>query len=248
MAPFIEPSKGRVRSFWVQTPNSGQNPTNLVQYVHCIRTYESVCKSYITAQVIIYDNNNLIENMGIQPGDPAGFAFESPPNTYLYGTTFDGGQCGNLQVVKMKGEEVPGTLKYQIYYLDLIGPTFYLDKRQQISRAYPGTTGTDIVSEIWKDFLTSPTYNILVQSPSDGLMGKDLASYVRIGESPLTAIKAVMNEMIGRHRDTGSWMIYKNRDGVVLKQLEDMLAGISGQGSGNLQQIKTALDANGQQE
>jgi len=246
---FIEPSKGQVLSFWIGASGNAPTQTNLVQYVHCIRVYESVCKSYITAQIIIYDNNNVIENMGIQPMDPAGFSFRSPPNNRIYGSD-NGGTAGPFHVLKMKGEQVPSTLKYQIYYIDLIGPVFYKDKSQQVSQVWENATGTAAITGIWDQYLFGlPHDSLEIRTPSVGMYGKEAGSTVKEGDSPLTAIKKIMNEIVGaQYSQSGSWMLYRNRDNVILDQLENMMAPITANRTGRIQQITTALDAHGQQE
>jgi hypothetical protein len=240
---YVEPSKGQMISF-------GIKGTNLVAYLHCLRVYESICKEYITAQAIVYDDNNVVENMGIVPGDPASFEFKAPPNDYVY-SAGKGGGYGDIQVLKMKGEQAPGTLKFQIYTIDFIGPVYYQDRNTTVfDDAYAMATGTDHVQRIWNQYLNKDTLHIL--TPSSGMIGDTDDPHTGGGDHPLTAIKNILKETVSaQSKDTGSWVIFKNRFGVNVEQVAQLFAGIAGAaGSGTFggAPLSSDLTAHGQQE
>ena len=203
---YIEPSKGKLLSFIMQG-------VDLSQYVHCVRTYESVCKSYLTAQVVIYDTNNLIENMNITAGVRGDCSFTSPPSPVTYNWV--------LYVLKLKGEQVPDTLRYQIYYIDFIGQVYYQDKSQTVQYGSTNQTGSDLISAIWGQYL-SDGLNII--TPSAGMMGTPEKPYNVPIEAPLTAIQGIMKKMVSaQSADTGNWLLWRDNSQVNLAQLETLL-------------------------
>jgi hypothetical protein len=240
---YVEPSKGQMLIF-------GIKGVNLTQYLHCLRVYESICKEYITAQAIIYDDNNVIENMGIMPNDPAFFMFRAPPNDYTYSAGLGGGY-GAIQVLKMKGEQAPGTLKFQIYTIDLIGPVYYQDRQSSVfNDAFANDIGTGHIQQIWNQYLNSDTLNIL--TPSAGMVGSSEDSHTGGGDHPLTVIKNILKELVSdQSADTGSWLIFKNRFGVNVVQVAALfraIANASGSGSFGGSPLVSDITNHGQQE
>ena len=209
MIYYIEPCKGQLLNFTIDRIDLSSN-------VQCIRVFESVSKSYLTAQVIIYDNANIIENINgignpVNAGDPASLSFWSPPNLVSYDA--------NLQVLKCKGEQVPDTLKFQIYYLDLIGMVFYQDRVNNV-REISVDIGTNAITMLWNKYLGADPLSI--KSVSTGMIGSQAQPYTIANQKPLTAISGIMKYMTSSY-NTGEWFIYRDRFGVNLDQLEPML-------------------------
>ena len=215
---FIAPCKGQVLV-------AGLQNQDLTEYLHCVRVYESLCKEYITAQLIFYDSGNVIENMDIAPGDLVTICFWSPPGQYIYGTP-PYGQYGPMQVLKMKGEQSPDSLKYSVYTVDAIGPVFYQNLGTTMTDAgQVNMTGTAAIKQIWDQYLTADTLSIL--SPSMGLFGSMGEGHKNAGQKPLTAIHSIMREMISStNSQVSNWLLYKNRGGVNLAQLPDLFGNI----------------------
>lgn len=226
---------------------------DLTSYCHCLRVYESVCKEYITAQMIFYDSDNIIENLNIQAGTPAGFAFWSPPNNFLYsagtmGPNFSNmtGSYGTLAVLKMKGEQAKDSLKYSIYTIDFIGSVWYQNMNTQVQ--YTGTgTGTQLITNIWNQYLASADANLNVLSSSIGQIGSPQQAHVTAGEKPITAIHNIMREMISvESSQLSNWLLFKNRSGVNLAQLPSLFATNNINGPTGFQPPQN--NAQGQQE
>ena len=60
---YIQPGKGLVMDFTI-------NGIELLPFVNVMRCFESVCKQYLTAQVILFDTDNLMPTLNIVAGMP----------------------------------------------------------------------------------------------------------------------------------------------------------------------------------
>lgn len=177
--------------------------------------------------------------MTIVPGNPVTVGVQSPPNPTAYNITA-------LNVLRMKSEPAPNTLKYQIYYLDCIGPVYYQDRGTTIlNKSYSNITGTAAISDIWNSFLNSQG-GLDVQSQSSGMIGTTEQPYSITAQKPLTAIYGIMKSIVGSQFSTsGNWLLFMNRNGPQLAQLEALLTTIDNDAPGT---ISSNHNNNGQSE
>lgn len=226
---YVAPSKGQVLKVIVSSDTTGGVAIDITQYVHCIRVYEDICKAYITAQIIIYDNDNVIENLGITAGSPVGLAFWAPPNDRIYDSDAFG---QNLTVLKLKGEQMPGTLSWQMYYLDCIGSVYYQDRATSIQDLSDssGQPGTALINRIWNNYLNTggplSTFNTSTESQGTQDDSQDIPS-----NRPFEAIRFIMKKL-NDTTETGNWLLFRDAQIARLGQLQTLFD----QAPGNSQQ------------
>lgn len=202
--PYIQPAQGQLLSFTLMG-------YDMTQYVHCVRVYEDICKPYLTAEIEFYDTNNIIENLNVTAGCPAGFSFHSPPNGNTY--------TQNLVVLDYKGEQAPGTLKYQIYTFHLIGTVYFQDRSNNVQAGFTNQTGTSAIQQIFGQYLPGDTLSVITQSA--GMIGTTSAPY-NTNEHPLTAINNIMRKLTASQYQTGNWLLYRDSQNVKLAQLQQL--------------------------
>ena len=205
---FIMPGKGLILDFTLSSPNG--TTYNLLPFVNVMRIFESVCKQYITAQVILFDTDNLMATLGITAGCSSTMAMMSPPNTVIYAPS-------GMTVLKMKGEPAPGTLKFQVYTIDFVGPEYWGDRLNTVRNAFPGTTGTAQIQALWSQYIKTP-FN--VDSSSSGIMGSKAQSHTENGKKPFTAMYDIMKMLAG---GMGNWLLYHDNSSARINQLQSML-------------------------
>jgi len=211
MSDYVSPGKAALRSLSIKG-------VNLLQYTNSVKVFESICKPYLTAQVVIIDNNNLMDNMDIVGGEQCNIAFHSPPNEYVYNCT--------LQILNLKGRPNPNNLKSVIYTIDLIGPTYFQDKANLVQSGHKGQTGTDAIQQIWGQYLGKEPLSILMGSI--GMLG-DKEGYTVNSMKPLAAIDDIMKTLLFGGSKTGNVMLFRDRDGVKLAPLEFLFMGMGSQ-------------------
>jgi len=176
MSDFIKPTDGRLRLCTVKGfPITG--------FVQCVRVYETLCKPYLTAQLIIIDNDNLIDNLAIKGMDEVFFSFDSPPNTDVYEQT--------MYVLQMSAHQSPTNIKTQIYEMDLIGFAYFNDKGNLVQRSIGQEAGTAVIGDIWESYLAQKDADISIPVQSDGFIGSETEKSSLDHMKPFAAIDKV---------------------------------------------------------
>ena len=186
------------------------NGTQLLPFVNVMRIFESVCKQYITAQVIMFDTDNLIPTLNITAGMPCTMMLSSPPNSILYTPE-------NMKILKMKGEPAPGTLKFQVYTIDMVGVEYYQDRLNIVRNTFMNTGGTAAIAAIWGQYIGT---SFSVDNSSSGMIGSNAQPHSENGKKPFTAMYDIMKILAGGQ---GNWLLYHDKDSARINQLESML-------------------------
>lgn len=205
----IDPTRSLIRGVQIKG-------ANLTGYTNTIRIFESVCKPYITGQLIMIDNNNVMENMGLVAGEAVELAFQAPPNEDVY--SFSG------KILALKGQPNPENLKSQIYTVDVIGETYYKDRGALVQKGYnQGITATQACRNVHQEYLGAQL-NCPVESR--GPIGfKD--GYTITNEKPFTAIYNMMRTMLFDRYKTGNVLFFRDRNDYNLVPLEHLMSNLS---------------------
>lgn len=210
---FIQPNKGRIRSVTMKG-------TELREYTQVVRIYESILKPYLTATLVMLDNNNLLQNMNIVGGEEVVMTFDSPPNDRVYTQT--------MNLMSMKGRQSPGSLKSQIYEVTLIGKTYFQDKAALVQKHFGQITGTAAIQQIWNEYLNGDR-PLSVKVPSDGFLGKDNDTSTIENLKPFAAINQIKKYLYYGSYKTGVPLLYRDRDAVNLTPLQFLYDSLSSQ-------------------
>ena len=149
--------------------------------------------------------------LGITAGCSATMAMMSPPNTIIYAPS-------GMTVLKMKGEPAPGTLKFQVYTIDFVGPEYWGDRLNTVRNAFQNLQGTAAIAAIWGQYIKTP---FSVDSGSSGMIGSNAQSHTENGKKPFTAMYDIMKMLAGGQ---GNWLLYHDNQSARINQLQTMLS------------------------
>lgn len=208
MAELPIPTKVRLRDLTI-------NGWNLTRHANQLRVFETISKPYITAQLIVIDNTNLLENMQLVGGEPAHFAFDGGDRVYEQ----------SLQVLSLKGEKSNQSLRSMIYTIDLIGNEYFKDQSSIVQRSFKGISGTAAISRIH-----SENFGTALRTLQSSMGPISLQSYIVSAKNPFTAINDIRKRLVYAGK-SGLTMYFRDRDGHVLAPLETLFENLSSQGT-----------------
>lgn len=212
MANPVQPTKCKVNELTVKG-------IGCLRHLNKLSVYESVCKPYLTAKLVMMDNNNALFNLGLEKGDPISFSFFAPPNGRTYET--------QLYVLAINGNESAKNLRTEIYNIDLIGEEFYVDRKSMVQKSFKGMPGTSAISQIHSSYFNT-TLNIVAGSLGPiGLNNPHIANSTK----PFTAINDIKKRLTYGAFKSGSTLYFRDRDGHVLAPLEALFSSLSAQTS-----------------
>jgi hypothetical protein len=204
----IQPTKSRIRSCTI-------NGVDFRNHINQARIYETISKPYLTANLTIIDNNNLIDNMQIK-GTPVSISFDAGD-----GLVYD----AELYVLKHHGEKSSQSLRSTIYTIDCIGEEYFQDKKALVQQSFKHITGTQAIQKLHSEFIGSSALRILAQS----IGPLSLQPYTISSVKPFTAISDIRKRLLYPQYPTGLTLYYRDRDSHVLGPLEALFDQLSAQ-------------------
>lgn len=182
-----------------------------------ISVFESICKAYLTGTLVIRDDNNVVNDLNLQGGEPVQFTF----------TAGDGlNYSQTLYLLKMQGEPMNQNLRTIKYTMDLIGPEYFRDRANMVQQSFKSTTGTGIAQSIVSRFLGT---SLTVPLASSGLFGMT-NPYVVSSTKPFKAINDV-RKLMSFGSGVGLSMFFRDAKQLNLTQVESLFSGMGTQQS-----------------
>lgn len=210
--PLINPTRVRLRRCSIM----GVDVRLLTQK---ISVYETVCKPYISGEVTILDNNNVINNLRLRGGEPISFAFDGGG-----GRTYS---CDHF-ITSISDSKQSQNKRAVIYTIQTVGPSFMYDRANLVQRSDVNIPGSAVIQSIFGQFLSGDApLNIF---PSLGLIAKtEIGGFVTANKKPFTAIGDIAKRLTYGGYKTGSTVFFRNRDEYVVAPLEHLFATASPQ-------------------
>lgn len=200
----VNPTKVRLRKFTIKG-------VDMRQMCNCIKTFESMCKPYVTTEITIIDNNNAINNLRLRGGEEIRFAFDGGgriyEDTHFITTISDSKQNKNLRTV--------------VYTINAVSPSYYYDRANLVQRSDVNITGSQAIQSIFGQYLGGDKpLNIF---NSLGLIAKDtIGGFITANKKPFTAIGDIAKGLTYGQYKTGSTVFFRNRDEYVIAPLEHL--------------------------
>ncbi len=187
-------------------------------HVNCIRVFEDMCKPYITSQIMIMDNNNMINGLKLEGGDPVSFAFDAHET--------DGNVYSQQQyILSIDGEESTDNLRTITYTIYTAGRSYFCDKANIVQMADVNKTGANLAARIHNQYVADGGLSL---HSSVGMIAKDdIGGYHVNNKHPFKAIGDVLDRSVGSGVKTGSWMYFRDVSKHVICPLE-VLFGSTG--------------------
>lgn len=199
---IVQPTKCALRWFFL-------NGVDLSLHVNRVRVYETLCKPYLTGQAIVFDNNNVLNNMGLVGGEPVSLLLDSGESTY----------SAEMHVLAVKGEASATSMRTQVYTIDLISREYFGDRSNLVQQAFKSVTGTGAIQSIHSRFVGTPL-DVLVGS--SGLLWQK-NSHVVSSLKPFKAINDIRSMLNFDSYPSGTNVYYRDAAGSKLAPLEHLL-------------------------
>lgn len=202
------PTKCRFRSFTIKG-------FDLTQHLNRLRVYETILKPYLTAKATIIDNANILENLGLVGGEEIQFVIDAGDNR-IYEQ--------KMNLLAVKGEKSTQNLRTIIYEIDMIGDTYFNDKKSLVQQSFKGIPGTQAIQILHSTYLGG-ALEILSQS-----MGPiSLQSYIVSAKKPMTAINDIAKRLNYGQHNSGNTLYFRDAKQHVLGPLEALFSRLSSQ-------------------
>jgi hypothetical protein len=201
---ILQPTK-----VWLQ----GLTISGLDQTRHVLKlsVFETICKPYITGTLILRDDNNVINTLGLVGGEPISFSFSG-------GDGLDYSQT--LHILTLDGKPSSNNLRSITYTFQMVGPEYFGDKANMIQKPFQKMTGTSIIESIHSMFMSS---SISVPVPSTGMLG-DKNSITASSTKPFKAINDI-RKIITFGGMSGANLYFRDRYKANMVPVEHLFSG-----------------------
>jgi hypothetical protein len=183
----------------------------MTRHVNELRVYETIHKPYHTAKMVIIDNNNIMDNIGLHGGESCSFVFDGG-NDEVYEN--------ELHVFSVHGERSNQSLRAQIYDVHLIGAEYFNDKKSLVQQSFKNIPCTAAISQIHNKFIGS---GLRVLTSSNGPIAKE--SYIVSAVKPFKAISDLRRRCV--YGGGGNTLYYKDNQSCVLTPLKTLQSQLS---------------------
>jgi hypothetical protein len=171
-------------------------------------------KPYVTGRLLVVDNVNLIDNLGLVGGEVVSFAFDAGE-----GQIYE----NRLHLLAVHGEQVQNGGRAHRYTMELVGPEYFANRQNQVQQSFRGGTGTSAIQQIHNRFIQGP---LRILAASLGPLSQH--AYVVSSRPPFTAIDEIRRRLTYAQYRTGNTLYYRDRDGHVLGPLEHLFSNLAG--------------------
>lgn len=164
---------------------------------------ESICSPYLTGELLVLDNQNVIIDREVRGGDRVDISFDAPDGKKY---TVD------MYVLDIKGVSSPENMMLKIYTISVVSSEYFTDYGHITSQTTPtGMTGVDLVKKIWgeEEFKTP-----LVQPATDAPLRDGNQPFHVDFVRPLTAIGQIRDIQVYPSFPTGNVLLYRDNKAV----------------------------------
>jgi len=213
--------KGQIEQFGykitlIKRTNNSDTETGLTTYARTFRIYESLFSKFMYVEGLFVDGGNIIQRLGIQPGDILRFDIFKDPSD-----TIDDKISKEFVVEQIGGQirnEGQKSSKYTFRAVSKIG---FKSLTNVVKKSYRGRA-SDIVKNMCEEFLT-PTPDQIQPENFANTFGA--LTYTISSKPPFAAIEEISKHCISENDDKkGNYFFYETRDKIYFKPLADIVA------------------------
>jgi hypothetical protein len=170
---------------------------------------ESICTPFITAELMVLDNDNwLTGEIAPNGGDYVNASFDSP-HPYSSGTVYN----METQIVDIKATKAKDNLDMKVYTISLIGNEHMVDKGQTLSSqtSSPQENGVEMIQNIWNQSEFKKILYTWGEEDNPQQTGNQPSHVDMV--SPLTGIGQIRDKMYYSKYPTGNVLFYVSNYG-----------------------------------
>lgn len=196
MASFENVTAAKLR-FCILTGKNGSE--NVINLVRTLTIRESICVSYLTGQLLLLDNDNVIDSLALEGGSLCSVSFKAPTSksyaVYMY-------------VLNIAAESAPENKELKYYTIDLVSSEYFTDRGNLTSKSTDvGQTGVSLAQQIWKECKFDVP---LVQPVADApLRANNQPFHIDLAK-PFTAIGQIRDIQMYPSYPTGNVLLYRD--------------------------------------
>ena len=177
--------------------------------IRTVMIRESICTPYITAEIQVMDNDNVINNLQLQGGDPCIVSFESP-----HPMAQDTQYTAYLKVGDINAGKAKDNIHLKIYTISLLGGEHFVDRGKTITEtSNKQENGVTISQRIWAA-VGMPSLALNTEGQEDNAMQTQNQAFHVDMVSPLTAIGQIRDDMVYPQWPTGNVLLFASHDSV----------------------------------
>jgi hypothetical protein len=188
-------------------------------HVKNIQVFETMCKPYLTAKILVVDNNNIINGLQLKGGDPINFSFDGGERDYN----------SQQYILTISGEESTQNSRTQVYTISTASISYFKDKGSLVQRADMNVPATTVAASIHNEYVKGPK-SLHVDVQSSGVVSKtEGGGYVTNNKKPFKAIIDVLERNPFGGFPSGCPMYFEAYDGHHMGPLEYYFKSASAQ-------------------
>jgi len=170
------PTKVRLRSCHIK----GERVDLLI---NCIRLYESMCKPYFTAQIMVVDPINLINNLQLKGEDEITFSFDAEQSGQIITQL--------VKILSIDDEQPSENLRKVNYTIYCASPGYFKDKHNLVQEADVLIPASAMVKKIHDKYIGD--WPISVYNTTGLIAKKEIGGYQVDDKHPFKAIQDILD-------------------------------------------------------
>lgn len=185
-----------------------------------ISIYETMCKPYLTATIVINDTSNIINNLMLRGGERVSFVIDTG-----IGKIYESVQY----ILSINEAESQDNFRSMVYTIQTASESYFNDRAGLVQRSDVNIPATAAAQLIHSEHVgTDAPLQVLM--PSLGMIAKsDIGGFVTSNKKPFKAIEDILARCSYGSIKSGSTVYFRDRDSYVIAPLEHLFNTMSAQ-------------------
>ena len=210
MATVDEIASGRIISIDIR----GQD---VLAITRKISIRESICQSYLSGEVTIFDHNQFINAMQLVGLDPVNIVFDAPDPVQTSEP-----YVAEMYILSIAAQATPTNIKSTIFTISVVSGEYFTDRGNIITESTsPGITGVDLSQKIWNACAFPVS---LITPVTDTPLQEGSSAFHIDMQHPFTAIAQIRDSMNFPQYPSGNVLLFRDRWDENLVPLEHLFA------------------------
>lgn len=184
-----------------------------------ISTFETICKPYLTATILINDSGNLINSLELTGGDPVSFVIDTGIGKMIESKQF---------ILTVQESDQQGDNKRsKLYQITTASESYFNDRANIVQRSDVNIPMTAAAQQIHNQFVGSDApLNVMMQSL--GMIAKtDIGGFITSNKKPFKAINDIISRASYGQYKSGTSVYFRNMEEYIIAPLEHLFATMS---------------------
>ena len=186
---------------------------NVSRVTHAIRIFESMCKPYRTAEIVLLNGDSQINELQLKVGDEAEFMImDSQGKTYQMIS----------YVTAIPEMFSTDKLREDMVTVATVTNEFMRDRANMVQGSYADMPATSAASIIHNQYISTP---LQMGAPSAGPIakGSEIGGHLVQNQKPFTAIRKILDLANPGGFKTGSYVYFANKIAMRMAPLEQLM-------------------------